>query len=426
LRSLVSSPWSGILGVVVGLLAGVLVAVVLQRRERQRAEERARARSAQGVSSLEAEVDRLEATYERVRDWISTDDVTELARLAERRRMYESAVAEIEALKAHYQIERDEVLRAVTEVYPLDRSLLTSGEDVRRIRKAAMRATDLLKELKMAEDDLYGILESFGVVSVEELEQKSQGRADRRIGLRRELDDLARSHGVLREAIQGGPEAVEMQAGSLRNRRQRLEEEVAVMARTRQARQRELDLLRLEQQRASELNVADAELKLKAIEEEIERLETQCDAIVQAHKLLGEAAERFAQSHAKAIGDCVTRLFALWTGRAQRVVRVSTDFSLEVVEAQPSGPGPVEWNALSQGARDQLALAVRVAVLQRVGSDVVLPLLIDDAFLTWDAQRLEHLREHLAGIASERQVVLVTHDETFSDWGVSVKHEVTG
>ena len=83
-------------------------------------------------------------------------------------------------------------------------------------------------------------------------------------------------------------------------------------------------------------------------------------------------------------------------------------------------------SAHCQGARDQLALAVRVAALQRVGSGVVLPLLIDDAFLTWDAQRLEHLREHLAEIASERQVVLVTHDETFSDWGVSVKHEVTG
>jgi len=424
LRFLIPAPWSGVLGVVTGLVVGLLVAVLLQRHERQRMEERAQTRSVQGASSPDTEASRSDATYERVRAWIPTDDVTELARLAERRRMYESAVAEIEALKARYEIERDEVLRAIADVYPLDGSLLGSSGEVRRIRKDAMRAIDVLKELKMAEDDLNGILESFGVASVEELEHKSQTRADRRISLRRELDDLVRSHGFLQKAIEAGLEAIEIQEDSLRHKRQRLEEEVAVLDRTRQARQRELDLLRLQLQRASELNVADAERELKAIEEEIKRLETRCEAIAQAHRLLGEAAERFAQSHAQAIGDCVTRLFARWTGGTQRVVRVSADFSLEVVEDQTPVPRPVEWDALSQGARDQLALAVRVAALQRVGSEVALPLLIDDAFLTWDALRLGNLKEHLAEIASEQQVVLVTHDETFSDWGVPVRHEL--
>ena len=72
---------------------------------------------------------------------------------------------------------------------------------------------------------------------------------------------------------------------------------------------------------------------------------------------------------------------------------------------------------LSQGAADQLAMAVRMAVLERIGGEVVLPMLVDDALLTWDHDRRERIAAALREAAAQRQIVLASHDPAFLAWG---------
>lgn len=90
------------------------------------------------------------------------------------------------------------------------------------------------------------------------------------------------------------------------------------------------------------------------------------------------------------------------------------DFSVTVGQAGSLTPRPLAL--LSQGTRDQLYLALRLGV-----ADLVLPtpdacpLILDDALLAFDDDRLAEALHLLTQLAAKRQVILFTcqHREFF-------------
>ena len=76
---------------------------------------------------------------------------------------------------------------------------------------------------------------------------------------------------------------------------------------------------------------------------------------------------------------------------------------------------------LSQGAKDQVALALRWAIADLMADDVGLPLVLDDPFLNWDADRSQRVAEALRSAAAEgRQVWLLSHRAELGGWGTPV------
>lgn len=65
---------------------------------------------------------------------------------------------------------------------------------------------------------------------------------------------------------------------------------------------------------------------------------------------------------------------------------------------------------LSTGTRDQLQLALRLAFIQSKKLDF--PIFLDDNFLRFDQKRRQNFSEMLATIAQDRQVILLTSDQT--------------
>ncbi len=77
----------------------------------------------------------------------------------------------------------------------------------------------------------------------------------------------------------------------------------------------------------------------------------------------------------------------------------------------------VEALALSAATRDQMLLAVRLAVNEEVSGDRGLPVVLDAVFRAWDDARLEEARRVLDGLARNgRQVVLFTADPRLAGW----------
>jgi len=72
---------------------------------------------------------------------------------------------------------------------------------------------------------------------------------------------------------------------------------------------------------------------------------------------------------------------------------------------------------LSQGAQDQLQIALRLAIADLVAGNFNLPLICDDPFLNFDSERLAQLQATLTGLGKERQVILLSHQETYRTWG---------
>lgn len=87
-----------------------------------------------------------------------------------------------------------------------------------------------------------------------------------------------------------------------------------------------------------------------------------------------------------------------------------------VLKARRAGAGPdaepVPVDAMSEGTRDQLYLALRLATLERYAdAERTMPLILDDIAMTFDDGRTRALLNVLDGMADRFQVVLFTHHE---------------
>ena len=77
----------------------------------------------------------------------------------------------------------------------------------------------------------------------------------------------------------------------------------------------------------------------------------------------------------------------------------------------------VNIRSLSQGTKDQLYFAMRIALSDLLSGGRNLPLLFDESFYTSDEKRLEETFTVLKEIAINTQVILFTHNENFLEHG---------
>ena len=171
-------------------------------------------------------------------------------------------------------------------------------------------------------------------------------------------------------------------------------------------------------QGADPVDVAAVELEIAAAREEVAQWALERDALALAATELAAAAEGFRAGHARRLEAAATAHLAAFAGVGGRRVRLGAELRAEVVEADGRTLSVAQ---LSQGARDQLALALRFAVADLMADDVALPLVLDDPFLNWDAGRAAEARRALrAAAARGRQVWLLSHRPELGDWGEPV------
>jgi hypothetical protein len=168
-------------------------------------------------------------------------------------------------------------------------------------------------------------------------------------------------------------------------------------------------------QGADPVDVAAVELEIAAARDEVAHWALERDALALAATELAAAAEGFRAGHARRLEAAATAHLAAFAGVQGRRVRLGAELRAEVLEADGRTLSVAQ---LSQGARDQLALALRFAVADLMADDVALPLVLDDPFLNWDAGRTAEARRALrAAAARGRQVWLLSHRPEVADWG---------
>ncbi|WP_372491037.1 ATP-binding protein, partial [Falsiroseomonas oryziterrae] len=130
-----------------------------------------------------------------------------------------------------------------------------------------------------------------------------------------------------------------------------------------------------------------------------------------ARRLLKAGIERLRQEQQGPMLQAATRHFALLTGG--RYVRLATeedDGGAPVLRAlRPDGTA-CPMDQLSEGARDQLYLALRVAALQiQAEAAEPLPFIADDLLASFDEARAQAALRLLAELGRQVQVILFTH-----------------
>lgn len=161
------------------------------------------------------------------------------------------------------------------------------------------------------------------------------------------------------------------------------------------------------ERRGSDLRLTEAGLR--------ERLADALDrylVLTAAARLVSDALERYERERQPEVVKRAGELFEHITGGAY--AGLSVPIAESRIEVFDSRAGAKTSDILSQGAAEQLYLALRLGLISQLG-DVGsgLPVLMDDVFANFDPQRRRGAAEAVAELAASRQVVFFTcHPET--------------
>lgn len=149
----------------------------------------------------------------------------------------------------------------------------------------------------------------------------------------------------------------------------------------------------------------DLRFRLQEKAEQRGLLQEEYDAVALAMAVLDEANTTLQNRFSPALGAAAADIFRRLTAGRYEKVLLSRDFSLETEEGADSAARSVQL--LSQGAADQLYLAVRLAICDMVlpeGKSA--PLILDDALLSFDEERLHAALDYLVEESAHRQILL--------------------
>lgn len=164
-------------------------------------------------------------------------------------------------------------------------------------------------------------------------------------------------------------------------------------------------------------NIAQLELEIASLAETLSIQERRRDAAARAWHILGEAIEEYRSAHRATLEEKIDARFRAITGRDNRRVTLGSGLEIGIFE---EGMPAVE-SQLSQGAQDQLAFCLRLAVADLIAGEILLPVVLDDPFVHSDAERLERIRAALEVASEERQVILLTQDARLAAWGSPIR-----
>jgi len=248
--------------------------------------------------------------------------------------------------------------------------------------------------------------------------EKRQGLETQRGTTHRTLVGLAGSSPV--EDLIAETETAE--SGSLRAELARLGPEVELLQ---QERDEARDLLNEEVNKRTELELAkdDAINAKQLAANELARMVTDCERFIRlqhAIAFLEAQVEAYREKSQGPMIEKTSEFFATLTNGSFTGVAAQVDdrdpdrINLVAKRQNPDDPDALpdilHTAALSEGTRDQLYLALRLAAIDiHLENHAPMPLILDDILMTFDDERAESVFEVLKKLSKKTQVLIFTH-----------------
>jgi uncharacterized protein YhaN len=434
-----------------------LVELADTRLEALRADADRAARAAEAVERATADLEDAQATAARAEtavtawtsEWTALRDGCGLAErlapddaLATLRSLEQAArdqdraaslTEELAALDAAHAAFEAEVIGHVAQLAPdlADRPAPAAAQELHRRATAARAAAaerdalataiaDLERDeaehqaaVAEAEAELAALRAAAGAADDAELVQHEQ-RAARAEALRAEIatldGDLARAGGQPADQVAAAvadldADAAAVQADELRSRiaRERDARDAAAAAVTR-AQDELARLERSDEAAALRQESATLEAEIRAVAERYARARL-------AQKVLRDAIASYRSAHEGPLLSRANELFPSLT--CERYARLETDVDdrdEDVLIAITADGSRRRVEELSDGTREQLFLALRLAAIERhVTTSEPVPVLFDDVLLESDDDRARRILTALSALAASTQVIVLTH-----------------
>ncbi len=296
---------------------------------------------------------------------------------------------------------------------------------IQRIRRQQVRRRELQRqeELRKLADSYLPMLEK-----LEEqrslLQQRQQAVADSEQRLRATLADLLT---VVQKWDTGvhTPTDVRRFVQQTAQRREELTEEIrqaqadALHAQTPDAdgsaARLQQQIAQVQGQLAALGGAEDAPQRIARKQEQLHRLQGEYDSLALALDVLRSANTTLQNRFSPELGRRAAEIFADMTGSPWSHILLDREFRLSAEAG--SDPTRRSVQLLSSGTADQLYLAVRLAICEMVlPAEQNAPLILDDALLTFDDERLHKTLDYLVQLGSRRQILLFSCQSREADY----------
>lgn len=158
---------------------------------------------------------------------------------------------------------------------------------------------------------------------------------------------------------------------------------------------------------------ADAARAESQRQEALARMVNAVERFIKVHtsaKLLRWSIERFRESKQGPMLSRASEVFMALTQGAFCKLSVDYESNPLKLSGQRAGGDLVEIEGMSEGTRDQLYLALRLAALElHLQKTIALPFIADDLFINYDDGRAKAGLQALAQLSESTQVIFLTH-----------------
>ena len=153
---------------------------------------------------------------------------------------------------------------------------------------------------------------------------------------------------------------------------------------------------------------AAADAECEALSARLDAANFEYDALSLAIDTIDEAEVELKSRFSPEIEKRTSEIFKYLCGGNFELVRIeNSDFEMQVSKGAASAPR--EALSLSQGTVDELYFALRLALFETiVPSEDAPPLVIDDAFVNFDDERMKRALDLLLEKAGERQIIILS------------------
>lgn len=331
---------------------------------------------------------------------------------------------------AQIQAERQEREQADAEVARLEGELHKARERPRLAgkelegqleswRASRREAQDTIREADAELTELCRIAGCESPAQLEQVEQRWHERTKAREALRTVQENL-RSIAPGVEADELARQAAEIDPDTLDGRLRELSGQIERAETERTAAITELGGLE-EQRRRMDGSAAAAQAAEEA-QSHLARIRTDAERYMHlrmAERMLRREIERYRREHQGPLLGRAGELFHRITLSSFTGLRAeyAADDKPVVAGIRPDG-STVGLDAMSDGTRDQLYLALRLASPERhVTSNEPMPFIVDDILIRFDDERSRATLEALAEFAARAQVLFFTHHRRLADLG---------
>ena len=155
--------------------------------------------------------------------------------------------------------------------------------------------------------------------------------------------------------------------------------------------------------------------ELESLQSRHDELLEQYNALSMAIETLREANDEMQQRFSPALGRRAGEIMSALTGG--KYVSLSFSRELDATASRDTDTIAHEKSFLSQGTSDQLYLALRLAICQlALPEGCSCPIILDDALVNFDDERMAYAMEMLLELSKERQIILFSCHDREKNW----------